>query len=357
VESSGWTSAFVQQDPETEPSLFAGTFGTGSPCAPQHDIAESSCWPQHDAVAPCGSGAPFAQQHDDVPGPASESLVLPQRPAVPDLVQQHSPSQQQPLCLNAEPKQNGLTRPLGHRQVKWGVPATSVIAAVSQTRKVRDVLRSQRINSPAEILPGSPLRVKVVISQKVDDLRPLALGIDHFQRLPPDGRDSLVARGREPGPGFPRLARDAREHLPHADLLGPLGPPPHRRWRWAVLSPPTRSRWPSIGSLRIVPTAAYLLAAPAEPDEASQVAFERAAAGEQITAKEAKKILADARKKGPKKSRRAPAAQLAPQLVKILERYRKRWNPKELAELAQQLRQFADTLDEQQRDGKKAKKE
>jgi hypothetical protein len=40
----------------------------------------------------------------------------------------------------------------------------------------------------------------------------------------------------------------------------------------------------------------------------------------------------------------------------LLERYRDRWDPKELAGLARQLRVFADSLDSQ-KGGKKAKKE
>jgi hypothetical protein len=40
----------------------------------------------------------------------------------------------------------------------------------------------------------------------------------------------------------------------------------------------------------------------------------------------------------------------------VLERYRDRWGPKELAELARHLRVFADSLDSQ-RGGKKARKE
>jgi hypothetical protein len=110
-----------------------------------------------------------------------------------------------------------------------------------------------------------------------------------------------------------------------------------------------------ISDLTIQPTAAYLLAAPSAPDEARQAAVERAEAGETISAKVAKKILAETRKKGTKKSKRAPAEQLGPRLVKVLERYRQRWNPKELTALAQQLREFADTLDEHT-GGKKTKK-
>jgi hypothetical protein len=109
-----------------------------------------------------------------------------------------------------------------------------------------------------------------------------------------------------------------------------------------------------IADLRIAPTAAYLLAAPSAPDEARQAAIERAEAGEPISAKVAKKILAETRKKGTRKSKRAPAEELGPRLVKMLERYRQRWNRKELASFAQQLREFADALDEQ-KGGRKTK--
>jgi hypothetical protein len=51
-----------------------------------------------------------------------------------------------------------------------------------------------------------------------------------------------------------------------------------------------------------------------------------------------------------------PAEKLAGRLVTVLERYRDRWEPKELAELARQLREFADSLDSQ-KGGRKTKKE
>jgi hypothetical protein len=44
-------------------------------------------------------------------------------------------------------------------------------------------------------------------------------------------------------------------------------------------------------------------------------------------------------------------------LVKVLERYRKRRNQKELAELAKRLRDFADDLENPQRATKKKAKE
>jgi hypothetical protein len=42
--------------------------------------------------------------------------------------------------------------------------------------------------------------------------------------------------------------------------------------------------------------------------------------------------------------------------VNVLERYRDRWDPKELAELARHLREFADSLGSQ-KGGRKTKKE
>jgi hypothetical protein len=107
-----------------------------------------------------------------------------------------------------------------------------------------------------------------------------------------------------------------------------------------------------ISDLLIVPTAAYLLAAPSAPDEAREVAFERAEAGEQITTAVAKEILAEARKKKrPRRQKAMTADKLGLRLVKMLERYKERWNQKELPDMARQLREFADLLE--QRGGKK----
>ncbi len=109
----------------------------------------------------------------------------------------------------------------------------------------------------------------------------------------------------------------------------------------------------TISDLTIQPTAAYLLAAPSAPDEARETAIERAEAGEQITTAVAKEILAETRKKaGPKRQKPQPTDKLGLRLVKVLERYKERWNQKELSELARRLREFADSLEEQ-RGGKK----
>ena len=108
-----------------------------------------------------------------------------------------------------------------------------------------------------------------------------------------------------------------------------------------------------IADLTIQPTAAYLLAAPSAPDEAREQAVERAEAGEQITAAVAKEILAETRKKKrPKRQKALPISKLSGRLVKVLGRYRDRCDPKELGELARQLREFADSLDGQKGPGR-----
>jgi hypothetical protein len=109
-----------------------------------------------------------------------------------------------------------------------------------------------------------------------------------------------------------------------------------------------------IADLTIQPTAAYLLAAPSVPDAAREKAVERAEAGEQITTAVAKKIVAQARKKRPRKRRSLPPEKLAERLLKVLEGYRERWEQGDLPELARQLREFADGLDGQ-KGGRKTK--
>ncbi len=108
-----------------------------------------------------------------------------------------------------------------------------------------------------------------------------------------------------------------------------------------------------IADLRIQPSAAYFLAAPSVSDEARQVAVEKAEAGEEITFAAAREIVAQAKKKGKRRSKRIPSEKLARRLVSVLERYRKRWNPKELADLARQLHEFADALEKSERGGRK----
>ncbi len=73
-----------------------------------------------------------------------------------------------------------------------------------------------------------------------------------------------------------------------------------------------------IADLPIQPTAAYLLAAPAVPDQAREVAIEKAKAGEQITVAAAKEIVAEAKKKGKRKAKPIPTDKLGLRLGRVL---------------------------------------
>ncbi len=103
-----------------------------------------------------------------------------------------------------------------------------------------------------------------------------------------------------------------------------------------------------IADLPIQPSAAYYLAAPSVPHEALQQAVEKAEAGEEVTFATAKDIVAKARKnKRPRRQEAISSERLAHRLGKSLKHFRDRWDPKELAVLAQRLREFADSLNVQ----------
>lgn len=110
--------------------------------------------------------------------------------------------------------------------------------------------------------------------------------------------------------------------------------------------------------LPIQPSAAYLLAAPTVPDEARQVAIEKAEAGEAITFTTAKEIVAEAKKKKrPKRQKSIPTEKLGLRLMKMLEKHKEKWKTDDLAELARHLREFADDLEKPSRGSKKKVKE
>ena len=151
-----------------------------------------------------------------------------------------------------------------------------------------------------------------------------------------------------------------KEALPH----GQFGPWLKAEFGWSersaqnFMSVAEKFKSAKIADLPIQPSAAYFLAAPSVPDEARQVAVEKAEAGEEITFATAREIVAEAKKKRrPKRQKAVPADKLGLRLVKSLERYKERWNPKELPELARQLREFADALEKPQAGSKKKTKE
>jgi len=113
-----------------------------------------------------------------------------------------------------------------------------------------------------------------------------------------------------------------------------------------------------IADLPIAPTAAYLLAAPSVPDEARQVAVEMAEAGETISVKVAKKIVAETKKeqKSKKTPKAVPAEKIGERLRKLLDRHRQQWDAEEMAEVVKQLRELADELEEGRRGSRPGKR-
>jgi hypothetical protein len=82
-------------------------------------------------------------------------------------------------------------------------------------------------------------------------------------------------------------------------------------------------------------TAAYLLAAPAGPDEARQVAVKKAEACEEIPFATAKRMVAQGKKmRRPKRPQALPTEKLGLRTRNVLERYRERGNPEDLADFA-----------------------
>jgi hypothetical protein len=151
-----------------------------------------------------------------------------------------------------------------------------------------------------------------------------------------------------------------KEALPH----GQFGPWLKAEFGWSersaqnFMSVAERFKSANFAELSIQPSAAYLLAAPAVPDEARQVAVEKAEAGEEITFATAREIVAEAKKKRrPRRLKALPADKLGLRLMKSLERYKERWNQKELSELARQLREFADALEKPQSGSRKKAKD
>ena len=101
-----------------------------------------------------------------------------------------------------------------------------------------------------------------------------------------------------------------------------------------------------ISDLRIDPTAAYLLAAPSAPDEARERAIREAEEGKHVTTKVARGILAEVRGTAEHKPRPIPPEKLRARLLEALERFKEQWDPKEVSDLARELREFAGSLDE-----------
>lgn len=103
--------------------------------------------------------------------------------------------------------------------------------------------------------------------------------------------------------------------------------------------------------LKIDLTAAYMLASPSAPEEASVEALQRAKSGERITTSVAKDILGSFREMPYRRERASsaerPMGKLWGQLLEVLELIRRQWDPRQVRVLARQLRDFADSLEEE----------
>jgi hypothetical protein len=99
-----------------------------------------------------------------------------------------------------------------------------------------------------------------------------------------------------------------------------------------------------ISDLRIDSTAAYVLSAPSVPEDAREVAVQRAAKGERITAAEARAIVARVRKRRRPQAHPLTPERITARLQQILDRYQRRsaLDPQAFACI---LRQFADQME------------
>jgi hypothetical protein len=103
-----------------------------------------------------------------------------------------------------------------------------------------------------------------------------------------------------------------------------------------------------LADLPIDATAAYLLAAPSVPDEAIVAALDRAQNGERITPSAANEIIRSFRRNAVHRATTAstelPPEKLWGQLLEVLESFRRHWDARQVAVLAEQLKDFADSL-------------
>lgn len=109
----------------------------------------------------------------------------------------------------------------------------------------------------------------------------------------------------------------------------------------------------TIAYLNIPPTAAYLLAAPTVPEELCETAIARAEKGERITVSVARELI-DSFKKPPLPHEKEGSEELATrkvmgELIGLLESLRRRWPQAELYQLARELRDYADFLEQSNR--------
>ncbi len=100
----------------------------------------------------------------------------------------------------------------------------------------------------------------------------------------------------------------------------------------------------SVADLGLDLTAAYLLAAPSTPERARTLALERAEKGEHITYAVAQDIVAQTKSQPEHDRPSLRRAYARRQTFRALDRLKRRWPEEQAEELAQLLREFADSL-------------
>ncbi len=215
---------------------------------------------------------------------------------------------------------------------------------------------TEQFRSPSAANENAP-QPEIVVAHKFDYsgldpevVRQVQPAVQRIRYLVSQTVKDIIAVGNE------LLA--VKEALPH----GSFGPWVRAEFSWAErtarnfmrvaarLGPKTAT----LADLRIGLGAAYLLAAPTAPEEATEEAIRRAAKGEWISASVAREIL-DAFRKEPTRKQNDPAEfsrrKLLGQLIVYLESIRQQWDEEQLPKLAEELREYADSLEQRKRKG------
>lgn len=213
---------------------------------------------------------------------------------------------------------------------------------------------SEPFRSPSAARETAPQHA-LIVAEKFDYsqldpeiARQVQPAVPRIQRLVGKTVLDMIAVGQE------LLA--VKEALPH----GSFGPWVRAEFKWAERTARNFMRvaarfGPKTATLadsRMGVGAAYLLAAASAPEEASEEAIRRAARGEWISASVAREILDAFRKEPtPKRNDLAEFAhrKLLGQLIGYLESIRRQCDEEQIPKLAEELREYADSLEQRKR--------
>lgn len=211
------------------------------------------------------------------------------------------------------------------------------------TEPFRSVPDAKRTTAKGELVVLKPFDYTPLAAEAAQRVQRSA---QRIRRLAQQTLEDAIAIGQE--------LLEVKKSLPHGQFSAWL--PAEIDWtertarRFMALAQRFGSKTDTMSVLEIDLTAAYLLTAPSVPEEASTAALQRAGNGERITVSVAGEILGSFRRKPVHRERASsaewPARKLRGELLEALESFRRRCEPQQLAVLAQQLRDFADSLQE-----------